>query len=179
MNTSRSELVSVITPELILELQQRLYYEARLLDQERYQEWVGLMTDDLHYYMPGLETRYRRDDTDQIGNLSRMAYYNDSLDELKKRLLRLETGTAWSEDPATRYTHIISNVELETTEKPDEIKVYSNFLAYRNRNERDQDTLIGAREDIWRQTEVGYKLAKRLILLKQNVLLSKNLNVYL
>jgi len=57
--------------------------------------------------------------------------------------------------------------------------VYSNFLAYRNRNERDQDTLIGNREDIWRQKGSSYELLKRTIILKQNVLLSKNLNVYL
>lgn len=165
--------------ELIKTVEQALYREARLLDQERYHEWVAMLTDDIHYHMPGIETRYRRDKTDQVHDLTRMAYYNDNLEDLKKRLRRLETGTAWSEDPATRYTHIITNIEVIPTEKEDEVLVYSNFLAYRNRNEKDQDTLIGNREDIWRKTADGYKLAKRMIILKQNVLLSKNLNVYL
>ncbi len=165
--------------ELIKTVEQALYREVRLLDQERYHEWVAMLTDDIHYYMPGIETRYRRDKTDQIHDLTRMAYYNDNLDDLKKRLRRLETGTAWSEDPATRYTHLITNIEVIPTEREDEVLVYSNFLAYRNRNEKDQDTLIGNREDIWRKTADGYKLAKRVIILKQNILLSKNLNVYL
>jgi len=165
--------------ELIKTIEQTLYREARLLDQERYKEWVGMLTDDIHYHMPGIETRYRRDKTDQVHDLTRMAFYNDNLEDLKKRLRRLETGTAWSEDPATRYTHLITNIEVVPTEKEDEVLVYSNFLAYRNRNEKDQDTLIGNREDIWRKTADGYKLAKRMIILKQNVLLSKNLNVYL
>jgi ethylbenzene dioxygenase beta subunit len=165
--------------ELIKTVEHALYREARLLDQERYHEWVAMLTDDVHYHMPGIETRYRRDKTDQVHDLTRMAYYNDNLEDLKKRLRRLETGTAWSEDPATRYTHLITNIEVIPTEKEDEVLVYSNFLAYRNRNEKDQDTLIGNREDIWRKTSEGYKLAKRLIILKQNVLLSKNLNVYL
>ena len=165
--------------ELIKTVEQALYREVRLLDQERYHEWVAMLTDDIHYYMPGIETRYRRDKTDQVHDLTRMAYYNDNLDDLKKRLRRLETGTAWSEDPATRYTHLITNIEVIPTEREDEVLVYSNFLAYRNRNEKDQDTLIGNREDIWRKTADGYKLAKRLIILKQNVLLSKNLNIYL
>lgn len=167
------------TPELISEIEQTLYREARLLDQERYSDWVAMLADDLHYHMPGIETRYRRDRTDQVSDLKRMAYYNDSREDLKKRLARLDTGTAWSEDPATRYTHLITNVEVELTGHADEYRVYSNFLAYRNRNERDHDTLVGNREDLWRRTPAGLKLVKRLIVLKQNVLLSKNLNIYL
>lgn len=168
----------VPSPELMCEIQQVLYREARLLDAERYDEWVTMLAEDLHYHMPGIETRYRRDKTDQVGDLKRMAYYNDSLDDLNKRLRRLKTGTAWSEDPATRYVHLIGNVEVKYTANPQEYKVYSTFLAYRCRNERDQDTLYGNREDIWRRTPAGLKLAKRLIVLKQNVLLSKNLNIY-
>ncbi|TAJ18422.1 MAG: 3-phenylpropionate/cinnamic acid dioxygenase subunit beta [Rugosibacter sp.] len=165
--------------EILKTIEQTLYREARLLDQERYKEWVGMLTDDIHYHMPGIENRYRRDKTEQVHDMTRMAFYDDNLEDLKKRLRRLETGTAWSEDPATRYTHLITNIEVVPTEKEDEMLVYSNFLAYRNRNEKDQDTLIGNREDIWRKTAEGYKLAKRMIILKQNVLLSKNLNVYL
>lgn len=108
-----------------------------------------------------------------------MAYYNDNLTEIKKRLSRLETGTAWSEDPATRYTHIITNVEVELTAIPGEYQVFSNFYAYRNRNEREEDSLIGNRIDIWREVENSFQLVMRRIILKHNVLLSKNLNIFL
>lgn len=121
-------------------LTQTLYREARMLDEENYVDWVKLLADDLLYHMPGIETRYRRDKTDQVKDLTRMAYYNDNLTEIKKRLSRLETGTAWSEDPATRYTHIITNVEVELTAIPGEYQVFSNFYAYRNRNEREEDS---------------------------------------
>lgn len=161
------------------DVEQAIYREARFLDCERYDDWVAMLADDLHYYMPGIETRYRRDKTDQIHDLNRMAYYNDNLDDIKKRLLRLKTGTAWSEDPATRYLHLVSNVEVEKADKPSEYRAYSNLLVYRNRNERDEDTLLASREDIWRREGERLKLVKRFILLKQNVLLSKNLNVYL
>lgn len=178
MNTT--ELADPVVPsvELINELQQTLFREARLLDREQYDVWIGMLTDDVHYFMPGVGTRYRRDKTDQVGDLTRMAYYNDNLEELKKRLRRLATGTAWSEDPATRYVHLIGNVEVELTDKHHEYKVYSTFYAYRSRNERDEDSLAGHREDIWRRTPQGFKLARRLILMRQNVLLSKNLNIF-
>ncbi|MEH6662911.1 MAG: aromatic-ring-hydroxylating dioxygenase subunit beta, partial [Parasphingorhabdus sp.] len=105
--------------------------------------------------------------------------YNDNLTEIKKRLSRLETGTAWSEDPATRYTHIITNIEVEFSPTPGEYRVFSNFYAYRNRNEREEDTLIGNRVDIWREAGEAFHLVKRQIILKHNVLLSKNLNIFL
>ncbi|WP_254798201.1 3-phenylpropionate/cinnamic acid dioxygenase subunit beta [Sphingobium sp. AS12] len=160
-------------------LTQTLYREARMLDEENYVDWVKLLADDLLYHMPGIETRYRRDKTDQVKDLTRMAYYNDNLTEIKKRLSRLETGTAWSEDPATRYTHIITNVEVELTAIPGEYQVFSNFYAYRNRNEREEDSLIGNRIDIWREVENSFQLVMRRIILKHNVLLSKNLNIFL
>ncbi|NML13334.1 3-phenylpropionate/cinnamic acid dioxygenase subunit beta [Sphingobium sp. AR-3-1] len=160
-------------------LTQTLYREARMLDEENYVDWVKLLADDLLYHMPGIETRYRRDKTDQVKDLTRMAYYNDNLTEIKKRLSRLETGTAWSEDPATRYTHIITNVEVELTAIPGEYQVFSNFYAYRNRNEREEDSLIGNRIDIWREVENSFQLVMRRIILKHNVLISKNLNIFL
>lgn len=169
----------VASLELTHALTQTLYREARMLDDEHYAEWVAMLADDLHYHMPGIETRYRRDKTNQVSDLTRMAYYNDNLHEIKKRLSRLETGTAWSEDPATRYTHIITNVEVEHTETDGEYRVFSNFYAYRNRNERDEDSLIGNRVDIWRAAGETYQLVRRRIILKHNVMLSKNLNIYL
>ncbi len=170
---------SIASLELTHALTQTLYREARLLDDEDFAGWVMMLAEDLHYHMPGIETRYRRDKTNQISDLTRMAYYNDNLEEIKKRLSRLETGTAWSEDPATRYTHIITNVEVEHTETDGEYRVFSNFYAYRNRNERDEDSLVGNRIDIWREAGGAFQLARRRIILKHNVMLSKNLNIYL
>ena len=36
------------SPELISALEQTLYREARLLDQERYDEWVEMLAEDIH-----------------------------------------------------------------------------------------------------------------------------------
>ncbi|HEY9413494.1 MAG TPA: 3-phenylpropionate/cinnamic acid dioxygenase subunit beta [Pseudonocardia sp.] len=167
------------TLELIKELEQTLYREVRLLDQERHDEWMEMLAEDLHYHMPGIETRYRRDKTETLHDLSRMCYYNDDKSTIQLRVDRLKTGTAWSEDPPTRYAHLITNIEVEPTERPEEYRVYSNFYAYRSRNERDEDTLVGSREDLWRREGDRFVLVKRFILPKWSVLLSKNLNVFL
>lgn len=181
MSQFAPELTSSSAPaaDLIIEIQQTLYREARLLDTEHFDEWVEMLAADLHYFMPNMETRYRSEKTNIIEDRKRAAYYNDNRDDIIKRLARLKTGTAWSEDPPTRYTHLIGNVEVEYTETPNEYCVYSAFLLCRGRNESDEEIQIGKRKDIWRRTPAGLKLARRTIYLNQNTLMSKNLNAFL
>lgn len=155
----------------------RLYAaEARYLDQEDYERWFGLLTDDLHYWMPTRETRFRRDETPP--DPQRMNFYRETLESLRMRASRLETGTAWSENPRTRYRHLITNVEVFPTDG-EEIRALSNFIVYRHRLEREEAWLVGQREDLLRTVEGELRIARRTILLDQSVLLSKNLNVYL
>ncbi len=155
----------------------RLYAaEARYLDQEDYERWFGLLTEDLHYWMPTRETRFRRDETPP--DPQRMNFYKETLESLRMRASRLDTGTAWSENPRTRYRHLITNVEVFSA-SGNEIRALSNFIVYRHRLEREEAWLVGQREDLLRTIEGELRIARRTILLDQSVLLSKNLNVYL
>ena len=36
-----------------------LYREARLLDNERWDDWLALLAEDIHYWMPTMENRRR------------------------------------------------------------------------------------------------------------------------
>jgi 3-phenylpropionate/cinnamic acid dioxygenase small subunit len=85
---------------------------------------------------------------------------------------------AWGEDPPSRTRHIISNVEVEPGDTASELKVYSNFLVYRTRAETEQDLYVGARHDILRRVDGGWRIARRKLLLDQNVLLPKNVSVF-
>ena len=46
--------------DLIRDIEQFLYHEARLLDARRLSEWLDLFTDDVRYWMPVRSTRYPR-----------------------------------------------------------------------------------------------------------------------
>jgi len=52
------------------------------------------------------------------------------------------------------------------------------FLIYRNRVETETDILVGKREDVLRRESEGWRIARRKIVLDQNVLLSKNLTFF-
>ena len=169
-----------ITVEAMLlwfEVTQLYNAEARVLDEEDYPGWFKMLTEDLHYWMPAQETVFRKDETDD--DPRQMNFYNESLPTLQMRTSRLSTGTAWSENPRTRYRHLITNVEVTDADKADEFQTRSNFIVYRNRLDREESWLVGKREDRLRRVDGQLKIARRKIILDQNVLMSKNLNVYL
>src|SRR5437879_11288215 len=50
----------VADPNLIREVEQFLYREARLLDERRFHDWLELFTDDVRYWMAARSNRYPR-----------------------------------------------------------------------------------------------------------------------
>lgn len=165
--------------ELVFEVSQFLYREARLLDDERYEEWLGLMTDDVHYWMPGIQARYRKDKSPRL-DPARMAFFDDDLLNMRRRVTRFLHATAWAEDPPTRSCHVISNVEVELTDLDNEYIAHSTFVNCRGRNDAEEYWMSGRRQDRLRRLEDGtLRLAARQIVTTQAVLLSKNLNVFL
>jgi len=154
-----------------------LLREARLLDTEGWDEWLALMTEDIHYWMPAVENRRR---VDKLGawEPGRGAYFDDKHLDLSRRIARFKQPTAWAEDPPTRHIHVVSNIEAFHTEVPNETRVYSAFVNYRSRGERDNDMLLGRREDILREEDGRLRIARRTVRITQSLLLSKNLNTF-
>ncbi|QTH20206.1 3-phenylpropionate/cinnamic acid dioxygenase subunit beta [Rhizorhabdus wittichii] len=151
--------------------------EARLLDEERFDEWYALLADDLFYWMPLRENRFRRDSRPEIA-ADNMALFDESKADIAIRLGRLSSGLVWTEDPPTRHVYIISNVEAFVTGRSGEYEVHSTFTQYRNRSEHDTATLHGRRRDLIRAVEGGFHLVRRLVLLPQSVVLTKNLSAF-
>src|SRR5438105_13723694 len=62
--------------EVIREVEQFLYREARLLDERRFHEWLDLFTDDVRYWMGARSNRYPRN-SKAIAILSPNRYVED------------------------------------------------------------------------------------------------------
>jgi 3-phenylpropionate/cinnamic acid dioxygenase small subunit len=73
-----------------------LYWEAELLDQRRFREWLSLLADEVRYRMPVTVTTMRRTDHVSLGG---MAHFDEDRYSLEKRVERLEGDHAWTEDP--------------------------------------------------------------------------------
>jgi 3-phenylpropionate/cinnamic acid dioxygenase small subunit len=66
---------------------------------------------------------------------------------------------------------------VEPGQTESELSVYSNFVVYRNRAETEQDFYVGARQDVLRKVNGTWQIARRKIVLDQNVLLAKNVSI--
>jgi 3-phenylpropionate/cinnamic acid dioxygenase small subunit len=176
--------------DVIREVEQFLYREARLLDDRRFRDWLELFTDDVRYWMASRSNRYPRNSKaisildpdryveDDIGREDELAVLDESKETLRGRVARLDTGMAWAEDPPSRTRHMISNIEIEAGDAEDELRVYSNFIVYRSRAETEEDFYVGARRDVLRRVDGAWKIAHRKLILDQNVLSAKNVSIF-
>ena len=97
---------------------------------------------------------------------------------LEMRVARLDTGMAWAEDPPSRTRHLIGNLEAAPLENG-EVEARTAFLVYRSHLETDNQLLSGCRQDLLRKVDGAWKVCRRTIVLDANVLLDKNLSVFL
>lgn len=173
-----------VLPEVAVErdthhrIEQFLFREARLLDHERWDDWLALVAEDIHYWMPTMENRRRIDLAGPYGQ-ERGALFDDNLHDLTRRVTRFKQPSAWAEDPPTRHAHVVSGVEAFEGERAGEYIVHSTFVNYRTRVDHDNYQLVGRREDVLRDGPDGLRLARRKIVITQSVLLAKNLNTFL
>ena len=177
-------------PQLIREIEQFLYREARLLDDRRFRDWLELFCDDVHYWMTSRTNRYPKNSKaiaildpdryveDDTGADEELAILDETKETLTARVDRLDTGMAWAEDPPSRTRHLILNIEVEPGDTEGEVKVYCNFLVYRSRGETEQDFYVGGRQDVLRSVDGSWKIASRRLVLDQNVLTAKNVSVF-
>jgi 3-phenylpropionate/cinnamic acid dioxygenase small subunit len=94
------------------------------------------------------------------------------------RVARLDTRMAWAEDPPSRACHLIGNLEAAPLENG-EVEAKTAFLVYCSHLETDHQLLSGCRGDVLREVKGAWKVARRTIVLDANLLLDKNLSVFL
>ena len=159
---------------LIQEIEQFLYREARMLDERKFNEWLELFADDIRYWMRVMSTVERGQR--EVATGRELAHFDDNKVTLGIRVKRLYTGSAHAEEPQSRTRHFVSNVEV--IENGNELTVNSNFIVYRTRLETDEDWFVGHRVDTLRRAEGGWRIAKRVMVLDQTVLKAKNLSIF-
>jgi len=165
------------------QIEEFLYHEAELLDERRYEDWLALVAEDVRYWMPmrrnvkvgESEREFTRADHD-------INWFDEGKETLERRVKQIMTGIHWAEEPVSRISHMVSNVQLlevrPSLAEPAEVLAKCRFLIYRNRVETETDILVGKREDLLRRAGEGWQLARRKIILDQNVLMTKNLTFF-
>ncbi|MGE0578652.1 MAG: 3-phenylpropionate/cinnamic acid dioxygenase subunit beta [Reyranella sp.] len=161
-----------------------LYREAELLDQRRYRDWLDLLAEDVRYWMPmRRNVKVGEDEREFTSAVTDVNWFDEGKETLARRVKQIETGIHWAEEPRSRLSHLITNVQVQNAEpsvaEAQDVSVTCRFLIYRNRVETETDILVGKREDLLRRNGAGWLLARRKIILDQNVLLTKNLTFFI
>jgi 3-phenylpropionate/cinnamic acid dioxygenase small subunit len=149
---------------LQLEVQEFLYREAALLEADKYQAWLALLSEDIVYRMPVRYSRQPGTGAETEG----FSLYNEDKKSLELRIRRLDTGIAHAEAPPSHTLRLITNVMAR--EEGAEIEALSSFVVYQERNPPKAYTFMGRRRDHLRRSGGGLQIARREIRLAQTIL---------
>src|SRR5260221_1800216 len=139
------------------------YHEADLLDERALGDWLDLLAEDIPYFMPirrnvKFGQQAARENTRQGEGIS---WFDEDKWTLTKRVDQILTGVHYAEEPLSRITHMVSNVQIKAARpealRPEiddvrELDVTSRFLVYQNRVEYETYTFVGRRHDTLRLT---------------------------
>ena len=162
----------------------RSYHEADLLDDRRFRDWLDILADDISYFMPIRRNvkfgQHAARENTRLGE--GISWFDEDKWTLTKRVEQILTGVHYAEEPLSRISHMVSNVQIKAVRpdlaQPAEVDVTSRFLVYQNRVEYETYTFVGRRNDTLRATQGSWKVAKREILLEQNILHAKGLTMF-
>ncbi len=81
--------------------------------ERHYEDWLELLTEDVRYWMPmrrnikfgELEREFTREGHD-------INWFDEGKDTLTRRVNQILTGVHWAEEPLSRITHMVSNVQV-------------------------------------------------------------------
>jgi ethylbenzene dioxygenase subunit beta len=104
VSSLREEQVRLPTAE---EVRQLLFFEVRLLDERRYEEWLELFTDDAYYWLP------MHTDGSNVDPDSQISIIYDDAERRAERVFRTLHTPVLDQSPPSRTVHLVSNVEVD------------------------------------------------------------------
>ena len=156
-----------VSPELFREVEAFLYREARMLEDNRFDDWLKCFSDDVRYWMPIQESTGRSSEPEESDTF---ALFDDDKKSLELRVLRIKTGDAHAEVPPSTTQRLVTNITVEPDAAHDSLRVRSNFMVYQERRGQHGVTFFGKRDDMLRMIEGEFKICRRRIDLAQKIL---------
>ena len=154
-----------------------LVEEAAILDGRDWGRWLDLLTEDVRYVMPVRVTTVVDAGYDARSD---MAHFDEDRYALTKRVDRLLTEHAWTEDPPSRTRHLVTNVRTFAGDHDGELLVESTILLFRSRgDDREPEYVCASRHDVLRKVGERHLLASREIIVDESVLRTQNLAIFL
>ena len=94
-----------------------VYREARLLDEHRYEEWLGMFTEDARYWLP------IQGDGEEPDPATSVSIIDDDHARIDERVYRTLHTPVLDQNPRSRTVRLVSNVELEAENGSGEVRI--------------------------------------------------------
>jgi 3-phenylpropionate/cinnamic acid dioxygenase small subunit len=164
------------SPEEQRALERFYFHEARLLDNRQYQQWLGLVSEQVSYLMPSrvnVQVDNRARGNEDMISVERELEGQESMGcpireetyiHLMVRVERAYKINSWSENPPARTRRIVGNIELMAREG-DSFSVLSNFHLYYARPGNEDVIYSGQRRDTLLFQEEGFHIGRREVVM--------------
>lgn len=136
------------------EAERFLFYEARLLDERRFREWMGLFAENGTYWVPAVPG--------QESPFDQASLFYDDRELMQTRIARLEHPRIHIQTPPSRTAHLIGNITLEDSVTLDEYAVASTVIMVEYRNEK-QRIFAGRQHHRLRREGEGLKIVQKRV----------------
>ena len=131
-----------------------LVSEARLLDERRFREWMGLFTQDGVYWVPAAP--------DQGSPHEQASLFYDDRELMKTRVDRLEHPLIHVQTPPSRTVHLVTNITIEPADVSGEVTLVSNMLMVEYRLDR-QRVFAGRQRHRLRYEDSAWRIAEKRV----------------
>jgi 3-phenylpropionate/cinnamic acid dioxygenase small subunit len=132
--------------------------EAALLDERRFEEWVGLYLPDCVYWVPVSPAQESPKDG--------VSHFHDDIQLMMARTHRLANPRVYGAEPPPVTAHVVSGVRIEQAAGDEIVAVSTQVMVeYRERGgfEADQRVFAGRVTHRLKRTPDGLKIAQKRI----------------
>lgn len=137
----------------LAEIEAFLAYEARLLDERLFYDWMALFAEDGTYWVPA-----RPDQPDPYNHAS---LFFDDRELMKTRIDRLNHPRLHSQTPASRTARVVGNLTLEGAENGT-LAIGSSFTVVEYRQDA-QRVFAGRYRHQLRRSGDGFEIASKKV----------------
>nr|WP_243748870.1 aromatic-ring-hydroxylating dioxygenase subunit beta [Pseudomaricurvus alcaniphilus] len=144
-----------INYSLLREVEQFLYLEARLADENRYRDWEALWADDGIYWVPA--------NSGDIDPELEMSIIYDNRSRISVRVNQFLSGKRFAAQPEIQVRRVVSNVEL-LQDAGEEVRVGSNAIYFVS-GETDDEMWGSRNEFTLRRVDGEFRIVRKNVVL--------------
>jgi len=135
--------------------EQFILHEARLLDDRRFRDWMGLFAEDGTYWVPAVP--------DQKSPFDQASLFYDDRDLMKTRVERLEHPRIHVQTPPSRTAHLVGNVVVEQADETKKEFLVSSTMIMVESREDTQRLFAGRQYHCLRRDGDSFRIVQKRV----------------